>query len=401
MDKEGILAWVRSFDGVTPENCPDFDSLRDGIVLGIIFNHLNGTPVEFQARELDKTKDDWVTALRNLRDLQAKVKPAFDAAKVTLRMDAAAAARPSAGREEALAELVESFVVFALKCPKKAEVIQKIKTLPKEGQRAIKAIVEKVKAGAVARPTTPTKESAPASPPQPQASRAVTLLERQIALAKREKEKLAEQREQLEKEKQEALAAHANVEKCPEQIEYEEACAKHASLEKRAREIEEQVKAREGVLEDKKRAQSELDAINTRISELKGKLSMTTPTVESFRQSTDETAQTYLKEIDEAEKRLTNEYSESLKNENQNIRNAAKKLSRDIKALTEIVGDVEDETDGESRLQNEIEELVERTKALDEEVNKIVARTEAIERMKQQKSFLEHLRSSTKYIKPE
>ena len=398
MDKDGILAWIRSFEGVTPENCPDFESLKDGIVLGIVFNEIQNTRVEFQMRELDKSKDDWVTALRNLRDLQSKVKPAFDAAKAPLKLDTSAVARGS--RPEALVDLVESFVILALKGPKKADIIQKMKNLPKDAQKAIKAIVEKVKASPV-RPTAPPKEAAPAPQPSP-SSRAILLLERQIATAKEEKQKLAQQREELEKEKAQVLAERANVEKCPEQIEYEEACAKYEELEKRAKEIEEQVKAKEGVLEDKKRAQGELDAVDARIRDLKRRLNMSAPTVDSFRDSTDLTAQKYLKEIDEAEARLTDEYQKSIQAENQKIKAAAKKLVQEIKTLKEMVGDVGDEADDDgSKLADGIAELVERANRTNAETIEMIAKAEAIERLKQQRSFLEHLRSSTKYIKPE
>ena len=121
-----------------------------------------------------------------------------------------------------------------------------------------------------------------------------------------------------------------------------------------------------------------------------------------FRDSTDLTAQKYLKEIDEAEARLTDEYQKSIQAENQKIKAAAKKLVQEIKTLKEMVGDVGDEADDDgSKLADGIAELVERANRTNAETIEMIAKAEAIERLKQQRSYLEHLRSSTKYIKPE
>jgi hypothetical protein len=57
--------------------------------------------------------------------------------------------------------------------------------------------------------------------------------------------------------------------------------------------------------------------------------------------------------------------------------------------------------DAARKIQEEIQTLVEWNNQLNEETVQLVVRAEAIEKLKGQQSFLEHLRASKRFVRPE
>lgn len=62
---------------------------------------------------------------------------------------------------------------------------------------------------------------------------------------------------------------------------------------------------------------------------------------------------------------------------------------------------IDDNSDISASLSNEIDALTEKNNQLNEEIVELMVRAEAIEKMKNQHSYLEHIRSSSIFMKPE
>jgi hypothetical protein len=138
---EDLLPWLRSYDGVTEENCPNVDSLRDGIVFGLIFNQLQDTKLDVSKFTPFNKSENWVVNMRNLRALSEAAKPVFEQFKCPLAINVTAIARGSS--PDALLSLAESFLRFALKGPAKDKEAARMKVLPNPVRVAIRSILGK------------------------------------------------------------------------------------------------------------------------------------------------------------------------------------------------------------------------------------------------------------------
>jgi hypothetical protein len=380
MNKEGVLHWIRSFEGVTPENCPDFESLKDGVVLGIIFNQITDTPIDLtNLRPVDRRSETWVSFLRNIRSLTNAVRPAFDARNIPLTADVTGIARGT--NPESLSNLVESFVLYSVKGPKKPDGLQRIKQLPRPGQLAIKALLEA---------TLPPKKAAE---PAVEPTQAHLDLEAELA-------RLREENGRLLNEKQQLLEAAAK--RSPGLSDLQEAESKRQILAQRSSELDIEIQKREGIVGEKERLQAELKALNGRLEELTHTLAQSQSGVEGFRGSTDPRAIKLLAEIDQAEKRLRPEFVERVRADNARMKAELQGILGEVTELRRYVGDVDDgDDDVVTVLNNEVEALVDRDHRLKEETMAAMVRAEAIERLKSQQSYLAKLRSSAQFLKPE
>ena len=75
-----ILVFIRSFEGVTSENCPSLESLRDGFIFATIYNQMTNPPNMFDTSLLRHPADgnDWPTCLMNLTRLYCHIEPQLE-----------------------------------------------------------------------------------------------------------------------------------------------------------------------------------------------------------------------------------------------------------------------------------------------------------------------------------
>lgn len=438
MDQEAILPLIRSFDGVTEENCPDFNSLREGHVLAMIINQLsNDIKINLdQLLAIDRGKnDDWFYCLKNLKNIYNQVKEPFASVKLTAPVDAMGIARNS--KPEQLLNFLSMIFVYALKTPKKDELMKIVKSLPKTTQAAFKELITLQ----INKPATPsnhqTNESAsPKSvtttptkaPPTPSSVETPEMrtqrIKLEIALKRLESEKdqLLSENSDLKNEKEKIQ--NSNVPSNTPSDSSSESSAKIAEAmnaknreEEEIKNLDNEIAELEPFSEQKNKLQAEQEAINARLKSLRQKISQSTPTIEGFRDSTDPTAIKLLQEIDEAEKIIRPDYTEKLRLAISKLKKEINNVNEDINEKIELLGGpqaIEQQPSGEgenknengnsdmsSTLSNDIDALTERNNHLNDEIVELLVRAEAIEKMKNQHSFLEHVRSSSVYLKPE
>jgi chromosome segregation ATPase len=358
---EDLLPWFRSFDGVTEDICPSVESLRDCHVFGIIFNQLQDKKIDLATLPRLSASESWMNYRRNIRALVDVTKPIFESHKLSLVLNPTSFARNS--DPEALSNLTELFIRLSLKVPRKAEQTARIKSLPKQTQRAIKALFDKT-----AKPAEVDTDA--------------------------ERKRLLQEQADLEREKQALLAAAPSA-------ALREVELRRAKIAAQGAELDAEIQKREGLAEEKRRLQAEVDALNAKIRELTATLNSAPKTIDDFRGLDDERARKLLADIEEGEKRIRPEFGEALRAENEKLRKTIQALSKEERELGQMVGDMPPVSEGEEERRKEIEALVERNNCLNEETMKLVARAEAIEKLKNQQSFLEHLRASTRFVRPD
>jgi hypothetical protein len=374
---EDLLPWFRSFDGVSEQVCPSVESLRDCHVFGLIFNQLQEKQVDMASLPRTSATDTWVAYLRNIRTLTEAMKPVLEAHKLSLAINQTAFARNS--NPEALANLVELFIRLSLKVPRKAEEAARIKQMPKATQLAIKALFDKT-----------AKPPDADSPPRAEAG---------LAQAQAERARLQQEQADLERERGELLAARAG----PRAAELHEIEGQRERILRRGAELDAEIQRREGVAEEKRRLQGEVDALGARARELAAQLGQAPKTVDDFRRDGDERARRLLADIDDAERRLRPEYADALRQAADRLRRTIQQLTKEEKELAQMVGDMPDVGADEATraMSEDIQALLDSNNRLNEETVRLVARAEAIEKLRSQQSFLEHLRSSKRFVRPE
>ncbi|KAH0794926.1 hypothetical protein GPJ56_001203 [Histomonas meleagridis] len=388
---DSLLPWIYSFEGVTPENCPSFNNLREGFAVATIFNQLQNTCQIDTSKLLtvDHSKDDWYTCLKNIKSIQEKIKEPFAAAKLKSTFDCTGIARLSS--PTALPDLIHTLILYSLKGPEKAKGLERIKTLPSETQKAIKSIIQ-------------SKSKKPSSPGSPESSQTTTptrsnakaLLkskyEKMLQTLKSENEKLLKENAELKSQQPKASA------QTKEQIEFNEAKKKRDDAIAAGAELDKELQSLQEVADRKKKMQLELEAINAKIKDLEKKSKADTLTVDSFNGSTDPTVIKLLAEIKEAEELIKPEYYESLKKTEAKLKKEHAKLTAFIKSV-EPKANADDSDDAAAKLSKEIEDLIMENNRMNSETIGMLARVESIERMKNKQSFIEHLRSSTLFLK--
>ena len=434
MNPDALLPWIRSFDGVTEENCPNFESLREGHVLASIFNQLTDDPqIDLTKLDpIDRTKDIWFSCLKNLRAIVNVIQKPFEDAKLTNPIDVRSISKNA--KPEALYNLVSMFILYSLKGPKQKDMISRLKSMPKPTQDAVKDILKAQKSAAQSSPnrTAPSTSQTPQiTPTTPSASTSTTQnlelktqkirLELNLKRLEKEKDQLLSENSDLKQEKEKLLAMKSNqtagTSSSLSQIQEVTAMIREAeaSRQKENEEIEQldkEISALEPFEEQKAKLQAELDANNSKLRLLRQKISQSAPTIDSFRALDDEKARALLLEIDQCEKELQPEYAQTLKSEINEIKKKLVAYAEDVTEKIQLLGgpqlaeegkttNEDNETDITSQLSNEIDELTDRNNALNEEIIEIMAKAESIERMRDHQSFLEHIRSSSIFLKPE
>lgn len=439
MDKEAILPWIKSFEGVNDENCPNFDSLADGHVLAMIFNQLTDDN-KFNMESLlqvDTSKDDWFTRVKNLKALYNHAKDRFAAVKLTSPVDFIGIARNT--KPEALVNFVSMFIVYSLKCSKKDEILKKTKALPKATQAAIKEAItmQKTKPAAPAAsqsasestpaksvPQTPTKTASNTETPEMRTQR--IKLEIELKRLENEKNALISENSDLKNERDRIKNLNANAK--PKSSD-SSSSAKIAEITATKKQKEDEIQALDNEIasleqfnEQKNQLQAELAALNSRIQAMRKKASQAAPTLEYFKETTDPQAIKYLKDIEEAEKIIQPDYIKKLHLILEKFNKEVSVALSDVDEKVELLGGpqmltsqpespskddgseikkIDDNNDVSTSLSNDIDALTERNNQLNEEIMELMVRAEAIEKMKNQHSFLEHIRSSSVFMKPE
>ena len=414
---EALLSWVKLYDGVTAENCPDFESLRDCHVLSLVYNQIADDSHRVDPSSINPVEDkkkDWYKVLKNVKTLVSAMKAPFEKLNIPEFEETTALARSS--KEEALPDLVKLIFLYSVKGPKKNETVQMIKKLDKSSQQHLMQFLKEYRGKLAASPTPKSSaETVQTTPIKQQTSTdklnftiEKTKLEKAIKQLESEKSQLVSENSDLKNEKSK-LEATKNANRLAKsdanqseldtlnQLTRDKEEAQRLSLQ-----LDNEIKALEHIRDEKQRAQLELDALNAKIRDLKKKTNPSPPSIEEWRESTDPNAIKLLQEIDESEKMIRDEYYNKLNEESNKIKKAINIIASDIKEKQEFIGDANElDDDLGTRLSNEIDALNEKNNTLNEEIMALIAKAEAIDKMKTQHSFLEHLRSSSVFLQPE
>lgn len=438
MDKEAILPWIKSFDGVTDENCPNFDSLADGFVLAMIFNQLTDDNKINMDSLLPNVEGNnaWFNRLKNIRLVYDHVKEPFASFKLTSSVDATSIARHS--KPEALVNFVSMFIVYSLKCPKKDEILKKTKALPKATQAAIKEAItsQRTKPSTPSSsqtasestptksvPQTPTKQATSVETPEMRTQR--IKLEIELKRLEKEKDQLISENSDLknEKEKIKNINSGPTPKSSDSSPKIDEALNAQKQEEAEIKALDEEISSLEQFNAQKDKLQAEFEALNSKLRSIRQKANKSAPTIESFKGTTDPQAIKYLQEIEEAEKVIQPDYINKLNLLISKLNKEINIAMEDLNEKVELLGGpqmltsqplesptkddgtdikkIDDNSDISANLSNEIDVLTEKNNQLNEEIIELMVRAEAIEKMKNQHSFLEHIRSSSIFMKPE
>lgn len=132
-----ILFYVRSFEGVTNDNCPSLESLRDGYIFTTIYNQMTNSANMLDTSLLkSRCKTcDWLHCAFNLSKLYIHVKPEFELLGIYYPINLTKIAKN--GDLEQICAFIKMLLRYSLKCPKKEEFEQKFRSLPTLNQVAV------------------------------------------------------------------------------------------------------------------------------------------------------------------------------------------------------------------------------------------------------------------------
>ena len=125
-----ILVFIRSFEGVTSENCPSLESLRDGFIFATIYNQMTNPPNMFDTSLLRHPADenDWPTCLMNLTRLYCHIEPQLELLNFNYYIDLCKIAKDE--DIDQISKFIKMLVKYLFKGPKNAELGPKFHSLP-------------------------------------------------------------------------------------------------------------------------------------------------------------------------------------------------------------------------------------------------------------------------------
>ena len=132
-----ILFYVRSFEGVTNDNCPSLESLRDGYIFTTIYNQMTNSANMLDTSLLKSRCEtcDWLHCAFNLSKLYSHIKPEFELLGIYYPINLSKIAKN--GDLEQICAFIKMLHRYSLKCPKKEEFEQKFRSLPTLNQVAV------------------------------------------------------------------------------------------------------------------------------------------------------------------------------------------------------------------------------------------------------------------------
>ena len=125
-----FLFFVRSFEGITHDNCSNLESLRDGYTFVNIYNQMTNPPNMFDTSLLRSSKEtgDWVPPLFNLCKLYRHIEPEFRSLNIFTHIDLYKIANK--GDLDQICAFIKMLFYYLLKCPKKEELKPVFQSLP-------------------------------------------------------------------------------------------------------------------------------------------------------------------------------------------------------------------------------------------------------------------------------
>ena len=383
---ELILPWIFSFDGVTNSDLDSFSSLRSGHVLAKIFNQIQGEDVIDlnSLKPVDQSKDDWISCLRNMKTLQSHIRGPFSNCQIQSTFDITSIARRS-NADNSLKELVEAFILFSLKGPKKAENIERVKKLPKETIKMIQEIIQKKR--------TQNKDDAKIvksekGQPKQQIEQIIQQLDTEKANLKKANEDLKNEIQTLKN-------------KGTEYQQFYELNLKKEEIIKENQKLDEEINLKENLEEKKNQLQAQLNEYKKNINQVKEQELMI-KSLKVYERSTDHKVINYLNEIHKIEDTIEESNILKIEKEYTHLKKILKKLASDIKSKKDIIENYkeidEDQNDIENKLSNEIEMLIDKNNQLNHEIIELVKKTELIEQLNTPESLLEKMRIANQNI---
>lgn len=395
MDPSPLLPWFRSFDGVTPEVLPSVNHIIEGFAVCYVFNKLQDA-VKIDVSKLsqvNREKDDFVHTYKNLKFVCDQMKEQLSAAKCKSQFDILKIAKNK--NQESINELINALIVFSLKGPK-AELGKEIyKKLDKETKAAIGNLAEEMKNKKAASKASSAKESSTHDIIKKKYEGTLEQLKQENEMLKKENQALKDNKTKIENKKKDNVKV---VQKSKEQIDYEETCKNKEQVVQEGQKLDLEIKELGDVESEKNRMRLELNTINGKIKDLEKKKENETKSIESYQNSTDPKVIKLLTEIKKEEEKLSPKYIEHLQSSKAKLQKQLNKLSAELNDFNDLVDDTS-EDDTYSKLTKEIEKIIDENNNLNSEIAKMLVQADNIDRLKDNHSFIQHLRSSSLFIK--
>ncbi|KAH0794792.1 hypothetical protein GPJ56_001339 [Histomonas meleagridis] len=379
-----LLPWIYSF-GITNEECPNLESLREGHVLSKIFNSIqDNVKIDLSAlKTIDHTKDDWISCLRNLKTVQENIKDQFSKLQIRASFDLTSIARRS--NPDSLKQLLVSFLLYSLKGPKKTENISRVKSLPKNTVKEIQTLIKE---------NSSSSHSSGSPKSDNNSSNVITQYQQILDKLDSECKQLASENEKLQNEIESLRNQQSNSNNKYMEM-YLETKAKRDSEIQLGEKLDKELQNKEALEEKRKQLLQEISNFQKKQKVLKEKASEFT--TENFENSNDPAIQQLVNEIKETEKLISQDNITKLENERARLKKFLLSMAADVKEKKKIVGDnpIDMNSNNEvvTKLQKEIEELIDKNNQINEEIMGIIQKADSIEQLKSPKSLLEQMRT--------
>lgn len=406
MNHDLIVEWIRSFSCIEESDCKTFESLSSGFAFAKLYNFATDGKFDMNSLLQLKKEDDWLTSMKNIRQLAKEFEPAFADKGIKISIEATQVARRS--KPEALPNLVMAVICFMFDSPHKKEVSEITKKCSEACQNEIKSILiaNKVNtAGSEPKEAEPERpapvaetkpvEEKPQAASTTTSSAATRTAIRRLEVKNRslnsELEKLQAELKEIQNSKSESVSLPPEVLSVKNDLET--AKEENTKLQKELAEFPDIPDS------DKIALQNEITSLQQKLAKI-NEDSNAALSPEKLSEMNDPDVQNLLKQIKEAEDILKPEYENELRAKVDKFKEVATKMKKSVKSKQKEIGDTKPEAEsGESgELESQISEITARNNKINTEIVEIMAKLDAIEKNKTKNSFLEHLRTSDAFL---
>ena len=402
-EENSILEWVKSFPQVKPEEATTYKMLTNCFAIYQILNFVSDGKIKTDELKPQKNDGDWITCMKNIKALYSALEKEFAEKNIKIVVEATAIARGT--KPEVTLNFFKTIILYCSKSAHSADFENQLSKCSESTQTFIKGIIESSASSAPPQPAskppeTPkaTEKSTTEIKPQTSNSSLTAGEKAQLRIAEKKNIELKKELEQLQAEL-DSLQKPRNTTTVNSGSDNSQQKQDIAKMEKESKELDDGIKELDGVAKEKEKEQAEIRELNQQIQALEEKLKLPLD-MEQLKQNEDPQIQELLKQIKEAEDQLKPEFAAKVKQDAEKLKETINKLKVSVASKKAKAGEVKEEpVDGETgKLEKEIDEMMNRNNQLNKEMLQLLSRSEAIEKSKQSKSFLEHLRTSDAFL---
>jgi len=388
--ESNILEWVSSFDSINPSYFSTFETLANGYAISYIINQIKPDTISMDSLAVPKHEDDWITRLKNIRNIMKALDPIFKEYSIIISVDASGIAKKS--NLGSLKDIMNGIITLSFMPSKKEETLLQVSKLSVDTKSYIKKILE--------------------SGPFSSAFQELNVVEAQIkpvvevqikaVVAENAPNSLLAELEEENKRldaKYQSLIEEAKKIPTNEVVEYKEQKALLEKLAKENASLEIEISQNRGIDEKKESVNLEIAQLKQALELIDKQIQESIPTIESLKQSTNPTIRALFKEIEDAEKLISAEYHREMLIKTEKLKKEFKRLKAITKQLESKFTPEDIEADKLSAV-TQLEETINRSNQINNEIYTKIQRTEAIEKIKRPRSYLEIIRTSDTFMPP-